>query len=127
MSPESEKLIFELHAKLCKALSNPKRLEIIATLRDRELSVGELAERLAIPIGNLSQHLNMMKGVGMLNSRKAGNVVYYSLATPKMLEAFDILREVLFERISREEAVRKEVCRVASGVEGAEEGPPLKT
>lgn len=107
MSPESEKLIFELHAKLCKALSNPKRLEIIATLRDREMNVGELAELLAIPIGNLSQHLNMMKGVGMLNSRKEGNVVYYSLATPKMLDAFDILREILFERISREEAVRK--------------------
>lgn len=107
MYSESEKLIFELHAKLCKALSNPKRLEIIATLRDRKMSVGELAERLAIPIGNLSQHLNMMKGVGMLNSRKEGNVVYYSLATPKMLEAFDILREILFERISREEAVRK--------------------
>lgn len=107
MSPESEKLIFELHAKLCKALSNPKRLEIIATLRDRELSVGELADRLAIPIGNLSQHLNMMKGVGMLNARKAGNVVYYSLATPKMLDAFDILREILFDRISREEAVRR--------------------
>lgn len=107
MSPDSEKLIFELHAKLCKALSNPKRLEIIATLRDREMNVGELAERLEIPIGNLSQHLNMMKGVGILNSRKEGNVVYYSLATPKMLEAFDILRKILFERISREEAVRK--------------------
>jgi ArsR family transcriptional regulator len=107
MCPESEKQIFELHAKLCKALSNPKRLEIIAGLRDRETSVGELAERLAIPIGNLSQHLSMMKGVGILNSRKDGNVVYYSLATPKMLEAFDILREILFERISREEAIRK--------------------
>lgn len=107
MSPESEKLIFELHAKLCKALSNPTRLEIIATLRDREMSVSELAERLAIPIGNISQHLNMMKGVGILNSRKDGNVVHYSLATPKMLEAFDILREILFERISREEAVRR--------------------
>lgn len=107
MNPESEKLIFELHAKLCKALSNPTRLEIIATLRDQEISVGELAERLAIPIGNISQHLNMMKGVGILNSRKEGNVVFYSLATPKMLDAFDILREILFERISREEAVRK--------------------
>lgn len=107
MSPESEKMIFELHAKLCKALSNPKRLEIIATLREREMSVGELSERLAIPIGNISQHLNMMKGVGMLNSRKEGNAVYYSLATPKMLEAFDILRDILFERISREEAMRK--------------------
>ena len=107
MHPESEKLVFELHAKLCKALSNAKRLEIIATLRDKEMNVGDLSERLEIPIGNLSQHLNMMKGLGILNSRKDGNTVYYSLATPKMLDAFDILREILFERISREEAVRK--------------------
>lgn len=103
-----EKQIYELHASLCKALSNPKRLEIIDVLRNAEMNVGELSERLGIPIGNLSQHLNMMKALGILSSRKDGNVVHYSLATPKMLEAFDILREILFERISKEGALLKE-------------------
>ncbi len=97
-----EKRIYELHASMCKVFSNPKRLEIINTLREGEISVGELSKRLGIPIGNLSQHLGMMKERGILNSRKEGNVVYYRLANPKMLKAFDILRETLFERISRE-------------------------
>jgi len=97
-----EKRIYELHASMCKVFSNPKRLEVINTLREGEISVGELSKRLGIPIGNLSQHLGMMKERGILNSRKEGNVVYYRLANPKMLKAFDILRETLFERISRE-------------------------
>jgi len=73
------------------------------------MNVGELSKRLDIPIGNLSQHLNMMKDRGILNSRKEGNVVYYRLANPKMLKAFDILREILFERISREESLIREI------------------
>jgi ArsR family transcriptional regulator len=43
-----------------------------------------------------------MKERGILNTRKEGNLVYYRLANLKMLKAFDILREILFERISRE-------------------------
>src|SRR4030067_2372393 len=103
-----EKRIYELHASMCKVFSNPKRLEIINTLREGEISVGELSKRLGIPIGNLSQHLGMMKERGILNSRKEGNVVYYRIANPKMLKAFDILRETLFERISREGALIRE-------------------
>jgi len=104
-----EKRIYELHASMCKVFSNPKRLGIINILREGEMNVGELSKRLDIPIGNLSQHLNMMKDRGILNSRKEGNVVYYRLANPKMLKAFDILREILFERISREESLIREI------------------
>lgn len=98
----TEKRVFELHASMCKVFSNPKRLEIIHTLRENEMSVGALSKKLGVPIGSLSQHLSMMKDRGILTSRKEGNMVYYRLANPKMLEAFDILREILFERISRE-------------------------
>lgn len=103
-----EKQIYELHASMCKVFSNAKRLEVINTLREGEMSVGELSKKLGIPIGNLSQHLTIMKGRGILNTRKEGNVVYYRLANPKMLKAFDILRDILFERISREGALIRE-------------------
>ncbi len=103
-----EKRIYELHASMCKVFSNPKRLEIINILREGEMNVGELSKKLGVSIGNLSQHLNMMKERGILNSRKEGNVVYYRLANSKMLKAFDILREILFERISREGALIRE-------------------
>ena len=41
--------IFELHADLCKTLSNPKRLMILALLAKKEMSVGEIAEVIAVP------------------------------------------------------------------------------
>ena len=99
-----EDQIYSYHAEMCKVLSHPKRLELINVLRDKEMRVGELSQRLGLPIGNLSQHLAMMRERRMLVSRKEGNVVYYRIANPRLLDAFDLLREILFEQI-RQDAV----------------------
>jgi len=94
--------VFSRHAEMCKVFSSPIRLQILNILREREMSVSSLADRLGVAIGNLSQHLNMMKQRRVLVSRKDGNVVYYRLANPKMLKAFDLIREILFEQMQRE-------------------------
>lgn len=99
-----EDQIYAYHAEMCKVLSHPKRLELINVLRDKEMRVGELSQRLGLTIGNLSQHLAMMRERRMLVSRKEGNVVYYRIANPRLLDAFDLLREILFEQI-RQDAV----------------------
>ena len=52
-----EDQIYLHHAEMCKVLSHPKRLELINILRDKEMNVGELSQRLGLAIGNLSQHL----------------------------------------------------------------------
>ncbi|MBI4331537.1 MAG: helix-turn-helix transcriptional regulator [Chloroflexi bacterium] len=90
---------------MCKVFSHPKRLELINVLREKEMSVGDLSERLGLAIGNLSQHLAMMKQRRILASRKEGNMVYYRIANPKLLDAFDILREMLFEQIRQDAAL----------------------
>ncbi len=100
-----ENQIFTYHADMCKVFSHPKRLELINVLRDGEMSVGELAERLGLAMANLSQHLAMMKERRILVSRKEGNVVYYRIANPRLLEAFDLLREILFEQIRHDAAL----------------------
>jgi len=97
-----ERELYRVHADMCKVFSHPTRLEILNALREDEMSVSNLAGRLKIAIGNLSQHLNMMKQRRVLVSRKDGNVVYYRLANPKMLKAFDLIREILFEQMQRE-------------------------
>ena len=99
-----EDQIYSYHAEMCKVFSHPKRLELINILRDKEMSVGELRLRLGLALGNLSQHLTMMKGRRILASRKEGNVVYYRITNPRLLEVFDLLREILFEQI-RQDAV----------------------
>lgn len=91
--------LYNHHAELCKVFSHPKRLELINILRSNEKSVGDLAKQLQLSIGNLSQHLMMMKSRGVVSSRKAGNSVYYKLANPKMLKAFDLIRDILYDQI----------------------------
>ena len=100
-----EDQIYAYHAEMCKVLSHAKRLELINILRDREISAGELGERLGLTPANLSQHLTMMRERHMLTSRKEGNVVYYRIANPRLLEAFDLLREILFEQIRQDAAL----------------------
>ena len=99
-----EDQIYYYHAEMCKVLSHPKRLELINVLREKEMSVGDLSDRLHVAIANLSQHLAMMRERHILASRKEGNMVYYRITNPKILEAFDLLREILFEQI-RQDAV----------------------
>jgi ArsR family transcriptional regulator len=92
--------IYELHASACQVLSNPTRLKILNALRDREVSVAELARRVGTSKPNLSQHLAILRQRRVVLTRREGAAVYYRIANPKILRAFDIMREVLFEQLS---------------------------
>ncbi len=95
-----EKKLYEMQAELCKTLSNPKRLEILDILREREeISVNELAELLEIPKANTSQHLAVLRQAHVVNTRKDGINVYYSLRSEKISEACAITRRILLERL----------------------------
>ena len=100
-----EDQLYAYHAEMCKVFSHPKRLELINSLRDKEMSAGELGERLGLSPANLSQHLTMMRERRILVSRKEGNMVYYRIANHRLLEAFDLLREILFEQIRQDAAL----------------------
>jgi len=89
--------IFELHAELLKALSHPRRLEIVQLLRDQELCVSDIYEMLDLPQANISQHLIILRQAGVVKTKKDGKHILYSLASKKILKASDLLREFLVE------------------------------
>jgi len=97
--------IYQYHAEMCQVFSHPKRLEAINVLRDGEMSVTELAQKLELTIGNLSQHLSMMKERHILLTRKEGNMVYYRILNPKLIRCFDMMREMLFDQIKQDAAL----------------------
>ncbi len=95
-----ERKIFELHSRVCKALSHPKRLEIIESLRDdKEKSVSEIAKKLGITKANVSQHLAVMRAQNIVKTRRDGITIFYSLANPKIVLAYDALRKTLKEQL----------------------------
>lgn len=99
--------IYEVHARVCKAIANPKRLLIINMLRDGPRSVGEIALALGISQPNTSQHLAILRERGILTASRSGSTSYYSLRNPKVLAAVDLLRE----SISKDLAARGPVAQ----------------
>ena len=91
--------VLKLQAELCKSLSDPKRLRIIQELRGGERSVNELAEALGIKQSNTSQHLSILRKIGIISPRKEGNSVYYRIVNPKIAEACDLVHEVIAEQL----------------------------
>jgi ArsR family transcriptional regulator len=89
--------IFRLHANVCKGLGDPKRLLIINALRDGERSVSDICEELGIPQANISQHLSILRDKGLVKARKDGQRVHYTLSSPRIVEAMDLLRQVMVE------------------------------
>lgn len=105
MPADTENRLYHRHAEMCKVFASPTRLAAINALRDNEMTVGELARRLGVSKANLSQHLAVMRGRGIIVARKEGNQVFCRVANPKLLQACDLLREILIEQIRAESAL----------------------
>jgi ArsR family transcriptional regulator, virulence genes transcriptional regulator len=108
-------VIFELHAEVCQMLANPTRLKVLDALRDREMAVGDLARCVGTSLPNLSKHLAILKARRVVLTRREGSVVHYRIANPKILRAFDMMREVLFEQLTEG---RRLVMAAAAGGRG---------
>lgn len=88
-----------LHSDLCKTLANEKRQMILGALRDGELPVSDIQEKTGIPQATLSQHLALLRGRGVVRTRRDGNRIFYSIVNPKIIQAFDLITEVMLESI----------------------------
>lgn len=88
---------YELHANLCSIFASAKKLQILDILRNGELTVSQILEKMSISKTNLSQNLTIMKERGILKTRREGQYIYYSIANGKVLQAYDIMSEVLRE------------------------------
>ena len=93
--------IFKLHAEFCSTLANPTRLMILALLAKREMSVGEMAEVIGVRMANISQNLAALRSKNIVQPRKDGQMVYYSLVDPRLMEACLLIRTVLLENLKK--------------------------
>lgn len=100
---EGNKILYELQAEICSALSHPLRLEILDLLSNGEKTSSDLLAILDIPKANLSQHLAVLKDAGILKTRKDGQFQFISFAIPKIKDACSLVREILAERLDENE------------------------
>jgi DNA-binding transcriptional ArsR family regulator len=84
-SPISEPLA-ELIARRFRVLAEPTRVRLLDRLRDGETSVQDLTEALAMTQQNVSKHLGILAGAGIVERRKAGNLSLYRIVDESVFE-----------------------------------------
>jgi ArsR family transcriptional regulator, virulence genes transcriptional regulator len=105
MIPMKQERLFELHAEVCKTLSNPVRLRIINELQDGEMTVGALVKKLNIRQAHVSQHLAVLRQRGVVKTRRDGPNIYYGISNPKIVKACSLIREVLLEQLQNDQSI----------------------
>jgi DNA-binding transcriptional ArsR family regulator len=94
--------VTRLHANLCAALSDPTRILILYILSEQPSSVNALTERLELAQPKVSRHLKVLRERGLVRARRDGQFMIYSLADERVIEALDLLRVVLAEKLNRQ-------------------------
>lgn len=97
-NPEFSNLKHEinrLHADVCSALADPCRILILYALADCPQTVTSLVEKLGINQPNISRHLKILRDRGLVKATRRGLNVEYELADRRLIEALDLLRQVL--------------------------------
>ena len=105
--PNIDMKIYELQAEISKVLAHPIRLAILHSLRDGEKTVNDLTELIGASQSNVSQHLALMRQRDIVKTRKEGATIYYHLASPKIGQACDMIRELLMEQLNQRQEMAK--------------------
>ena len=92
--------ISELEADFCSALSDPTRLMMIYGLSEGPRNVSELASDLGVAQPTTSRHLKILRDRGLVYTVRQGTTITYHLADPRLVQALDLLRTVMRERLT---------------------------
>jgi DNA-binding transcriptional ArsR family regulator len=82
----------EIAASMLRAMAHPMRIAIVELLTNsKRLTVTEIYERLKIEQASASHHLNILKSKGLLDSKREGKMIFYSLKHNRLTEIIECL------------------------------------
>lgn len=112
--------LYEAFARIGSALANPKRLEMLDLLAQRERSVQGLAEEMGISTANASQHLQSLRKARLVETRKEGTYRYYGLADDDVFDLWRALRDLARDRLPEVDAIVEDYLGSRTPVETAD-------
>jgi len=102
--------IIQLEADFCAALSEPTRIFILYALNERPLNVTELTNELGIPQPTTSRHLKVLRERGLVYTERQGTVITYFLADKRIIDALDLLRSAMRDRMTQRANLINEIA-----------------
>jgi ArsR family transcriptional regulator len=104
-SAKAEEELYRLQAEFCKAMAHPTRIHMLRALKHGEKSVNDLAKIVGVTQANASQHLAILRQFGLLQTRRDGSTIYYSIADHRIIEACELVRTCIGERLKNSQIV----------------------
>lgn len=101
MNDSSDQLIDRIAHRL-KAMGNPIRLKILHALEDGELAVGQVVTRVGSSQANVSKQLAVLRGAGLVESRREGVTVRYRISDPMVFEICHAVCDSMLDRANVE-------------------------
>lgn len=98
----------QFKTEIFQALANPTRIAVMDELRDGELTVGDLVQRLKVEQSNLSQHLAILRARQIVLARKSGNQVFYSVRDTLIFKVLDLMRRYFQNQVNESIVVLEE-------------------
>lgn len=108
VTPALAQEISQLEADFCSALSDPTRLLILYALADGPRNVTELSNELNVIQPTISRHLKVLRERGLVYTVRQGTTVTYHLSDPRLIQALDLLRSVMRDRLTHRAGLMKE-------------------
>jgi len=102
VTPTLQQEITQLEANFCAALSDPNRLLILYTLNESPRNVTEIANELGLNQPTTSRHLKILRERGLVDTVRTGTTVTYHLSDSRLIQALDLLRTVMRERLAHQ-------------------------
>ena len=102
MDERLEREVNLLHAGICQALADPKRILILYALSEGPKTVSELTDSLDVPQPTVSRHLKVLRERHLVFAEREGTSVRYSLADARVIDALDTMRAVLLGGLSQQ-------------------------
>ena len=107
MISKRDKQRYQRQAEIVQSLAHPIRLEIAESLKNGEKCVNDIAEHICVERSNVSRHLAVMLKSGVVQTRKEGVMVFYSLRTPCILNFLDCAMDVLRHNLKEDSKALK--------------------
>ncbi|MEJ2708899.1 MAG: metalloregulator ArsR/SmtB family transcription factor [Anaerolineales bacterium] len=92
--------VTQLHADICSALADPRRILLLYALAEHPYTVSDLAEEIGISQPSTSRHLKILRERGLVRAVRQGTSVEYNLTDRRLIQALDLLRDVLRDRLT---------------------------
>lgn len=92
--------VSQMEADLCSAFADPTRILILYALDEYPRNVGELSDELKVSQPSISRHLKILRDRGLVNGVRQGTNIQYHLVDKRLIQALDILRSLMRDRIA---------------------------